>query len=42
MTVIDDNYLELRRFGEGPHQMWIVYCERSDGLWWNGHWWNED
>lgn len=42
VTVIDNNYLELRRFGEGPHQMWIVYCERSDGLWWNGHWWNED
>ena len=42
VTVIDNNYLELRRFGEGPHQMWIVYCERSDGLWWNGQWWNED
>lgn len=38
VTVIDNNYLELRRFGEGPHQMWIVYCERSDGLWWNGQW----
>ena len=42
VTVIDNNYLELRRFGEGSHQMWIVYCERSDGLWWNGQWWNED
>ena len=42
VTVIDDNYLELRRFGEGPHQMWIVYCERSDGLWWNGQWLNKD
>ena len=42
VTVIDDNYLELRRFGKGPHQMWIVYCERSDGLWWNGQWLNKD
>ena len=42
VTVIDNNYLELRRFGEGPHQMWIVYCERSDGLWWNGQWLIED
>ena len=33
VTVIDNNYLELRRFGEGPHQMWVVYCERADGQW---------
>lgn len=29
VTVTDNNYLELRRFGEGPHQMWVVYCERA-------------
>ena len=33
VTVIDNNYLELRRFGEGPHQMWIAYCQRADGRW---------